>query len=280
MDRNSRCKHAISGSVSISKPSHRQWGRPFVYKHDSKQEVFFPDKSYNFEPFELVEKTYFPTKTLNGISIDSAIYQLRTFSIATNQYLSLPIFIFSKKDSTQIFSEKDSIHVKMVIKEVPKIVKLDDKPFLIPMKIRVNLIFLFLQIAVRIIAIFIWWLLFGKIVWSQLKIFTNYRRHVEFKNSFRKNTKVISKINVEKAVSIWKKYMGRLQKRSLESLTTPEIMENIPSQSLEDALKEIDKYIYGNAVSTNLVNAFDTLVTIADTYYLIRKREITTTKKP
>lgn len=252
----------------------------FVYKHDSKQEVFFPDKSYNFAPFELVEKTYFPTKTIKGISTDSAIYKLRTFSIDTLQFLSLPVYIFTKKDSAQIFSKKDTLFVNLGIKTIPKMVKLSDKPFLIPMKIRVNLVFLFLQIATIIIAIFIWWLLFGKIVWAQLKIFTNYRRHIDFKNSFRKNTKTVSKINIENAVNIWKKYMGRLQKRSFVSLTTPEILENIPSQSLEDALKEIDKYIYGNAVTTNLSSAFDTLLNIADTYYSVRKREIITSKKP
>lgn len=250
-----------------------------VYKHSSKQEVFFPDKSYNYEPFELVNKTYFPTNTKNGISIDTAIYQLRTFNISKTQALSLPIYLLKNGDSTLIFSEKDSVYLINEIKGNLAKLKLKDKATLLPMKMKVNIAYIFLQLVIASIAIFIWWLIFGKTVLAQIKLFRIYRRHSEFKSNLNKFTKVNSKTNIEKGLLLWKKYMSRLQKMPFNTMTTPEIFENIPNENLEEALKEVDKSIYGNSVSPNLNNSFLVLENIANQYYQLKKKEIISTKK-
>ena len=72
-------------------------GVPFTYtlvhRHAAKLEVILPGTNYNFSPFELVRKDFYPTYTQNGISIDSAVYTLRTFDTKAIQSIALPVFV-------------------------------------------------------------------------------------------------------------------------------------------------------------------------------------------
>ena len=43
-----------------------------VHRHPVAQEVVLPSEQYDFAPFELVRKSFFPTSTKAGISTDSA----------------------------------------------------------------------------------------------------------------------------------------------------------------------------------------------------------------
>lgn len=244
-----------------------------VYRHDSKQEVFFPDKAFNYQPFELVEKLYFPTKTKNGISLDSALYKLRTFSIDSIQSIALPIFVYTKVDSLSIFCEKESIIRIQEITGLTNNLKLKENSRLLPMKTKINTVYLFLQISLIIIISIIWWIIFGKTVTAQFGIIGLYRKHLEFKNNINKLAKTTNKVNLENTLIIWKKYMGQLQKKPFNTMTTPEILENIPDENLATALHEIDKSIYGNIVSNQITIAFETLIELAEFYYNLRKKD-------
>jgi hypothetical protein len=248
-------------------------------KHNSAQEVFFADKSHNYSPFELVDKTYFPTQTINGVSTDSAIYQLRTFSIDKNQKLSIPIFFMKNTDSVLVFSNTDSVKMIDEIGKNNIDNKLYEKATLLPMKQKVNLLYLFFKIAVLVLSGTIWWLFFGKIVKSQLRILSLYQGHLEFKNSFNRLTKSSNKANIEKSLLLWKKYIGKLQQSTFQNMTTPEIIKNIPSESLSEALKEIDKSIYGSNISEKVTESFEVLKILADKNYNQRKKEFLVFKK-
>jgi hypothetical protein len=250
-----------------------------VFRHNSKQEVFFTDKGYNYAPFELVEKVYFPTETNNGISIDSAIYQLRTFNIEKNQSISIPIYIKVKKDSILNFPVKDSVNIIEEIKGSLTQLSLKEKATLIPMKYKINIIDLFLKIGIFIIVVTIWWLLFGKTIKSHLKILNIYRSHNEFKSIFKKHTKTLNKTSLENALITWKKYMESLHNKSFLTMTTPEIIDTIPNDNLSEALSDIDKSIYGNNVSEKINNSFETLIGVAEHFYNLRKKEFVLTNK-
>src|SRR5690606_12014610 len=75
-----------------------------VYKHHGDKEVFFPDGSWQFQPFEFIEKNIFPTVTLDSVSTDSAVYLLQTFSTQSHLSLRLPVFLKSGDDSTLVWS--------------------------------------------------------------------------------------------------------------------------------------------------------------------------------
>jgi hypothetical protein len=244
-----------------------------VFKHQANQEVFFTDKSYNYQPFEFVDKFYFPTETKAGISTDSAVFQLRTFNIKPVQYISIPIYLLGKNDSISLFSERDSVFLVSEIKGNIANLTLKDNAKLIPMKVKVNLFQLFLQIGTIVLIAVLWWLIFGNIVKSQLKIFSIYRSHNEFKKTFNRYTNTVSKANLVKALTHWKRYMGKLQKKSFKTMTTPEIINEMPDENLADALKEIDKSIYGNEISEKIKKALETLSNLSDKQYMQNKLE-------
>jgi hypothetical protein len=251
----------------------------FSYKHRANQEIFFVDKAFDYQPFELVEKVYFPTQTTNGISLDSAVYKLRTFKIDTFQKLKLPVFILSQQDSLKLYSNADSIFLIHEIKANPEFLNLKTSDGLLPMKKNIDLYQIFGQLLLFGLFLGGWWLIFRKSIISQIKNFRLAQSHREFTANFTKLTKTTTKTNLEKAISQWKKYIGKLEKKSFATMTSPEILENIPDESLETALKEIDKSIYGNSISENIQEALYTLSALANKSFLRRKNEIVIQKK-
>jgi hypothetical protein len=251
-----------------------------VYKHDAKQEVFFTDKTFNYEPFKLVDKVYFPTETKNGISKDSAVYLLRTFSIEPIQYISLPIFLKKGIDSSIVYSAKDSITLKTQIGGNFEKLQLKDKAELVQMKSKVDIFKLFLQLGLISFFTFLWWLVFGNTIKSQINVFSAYRSHNEFEKQFNKYTNTINKANLVKALDHWKKYMGKLYQKSFKTMTTPEIINEIPNENLEEALREIDKSIYGTVISDKIQDAFGTLKDLSNEKYKLKKKSFSLIKKP
>lgn len=237
-----------------------------VYRHLAKNEVFFPGKNYNFAPFELVDKIYFPSKTKNSITLDSAVYQLRTFNLEKTQKLKLPIYLAQNKDSLLVYSNMDSISINLLRKK-NQIGSLKFTQKIIPFKSKSNLIEIFLTIVAILVTTGIWWTIFGKTVKSQINLFSIFRIHSEFKSNFLRTTKTINKVNAIKALNLWKNYMGKLLRKSLTSMTTTEIIENMPDYNQDDALREIDKYIYGTDSSENVKKAINKLLQIAELQY-------------
>ena len=242
-----------------------------VFRHLDKNEVFFQGKNYNFAPFELVDKIYFPSKTTNNITLDSAVYQLRTFSLEKTQNLKLPIYLAKQKDSVLFYSNIDSIKINL-IKDMGQPVSLKYFQKVLPFKSKSNFIEIFLTLAVIFTTAGAWWIIFGKTVRSQINLFTIFRLHTEFKSSFLRSSKTLSKPNAIKALNLWKNYMGKLLGKSLTSMTTTEIIENMPDYNHDNALREIDKFIYGTDSSDNVKKAINKLLQIAEIQYNITKK--------
>ena len=67
-------------------------------RYKSDLTVLFPDSTFQFTPFEFQNKVYFPTRTEQGISHDSAVYYLTTFEVDRVQYLDLPLYVILPQD--------------------------------------------------------------------------------------------------------------------------------------------------------------------------------------
>jgi uncharacterized protein YjgD (DUF1641 family) len=245
-----------------------------VINHKAADEVFFPDADYNYKPFEFVDKNYFPTKTQGGVSKDSAVYWLRTFSVDTLLNLSLPIYVYKNKDSLVLNSNFDTIRRLNEISGGISKKKILDVLYLLPMKTKANLLVLAFQLILASMVAFLWWVVFGKTVIAQFKLLAVYRNHVEFIKNFNRLTSVLNKQNLVKAMAQWKQYIGKLQQKSFTTMTTTEIINNLPQQNLPAALREIDQSIYGNEISKNLPSSISVLREMAELAYIIKKKEI------
>jgi hypothetical protein len=262
----------IEDSIQIGKPVNFA----LIYSHNQKSDLVFPDSSYNFSPFKLVNISYFPTKTIENNSLDSVIYSLISFETDSILRLSLPIsFLNSKK---KLFSNRDSIKLKSSIysnnyKTLPL------KPSIYFYQVPLDFNFpklLYYFIIILFISILIF-LLFGSTILKQIKTLIYYRKNKEFVLSFKKQSKKINNTSsINNRLVIWKNHMEWLMKIPFSSMTTKEISQTLKNERLEDALKEFDTAIYGGQISDHIPFASNILLEIASETY---KKEIKKYKK-
>ena len=254
-------------------------GRPIdyalSYHHNPSAEVFFPDTTYNFYPFEIIRRNIFQTLTTNGVSIDSVIYTLVTFEITKNQKLGLPIYVLSKRDCTMVYSLTDSVFLKEMIKTSVDSLQLKTDTKLLVLSQQVNYPKILTYILGILGVVLIIYALFGRFIRKQYTLFLFSRRHVDFLANYKKFTRsTLDDVTIGKTLVLWKKHLEWLEKRPYTSYTTKEIVSRLPSARLEDALREVDSAIYGGILSTQMPSAMNTLLDKATELYKNRREEL------
>jgi len=254
-------------------------GRPIdyalSYHHNPSAEVFFPDTTYNFYPFEIIRKNIFQTSTTNGVSIDSVIYTLVTFEITKNQKLGLPIYVLSKRDCTMVYSLTDSVFLKEMIKTSVDSLQLKTDTKLLLLSQQVNYPKIMTYILGILGVVLIIYALFGRFIRKQYTLFLFSRRHVDFLANYKKFTRsTLDDVTIGKALVLWKKHLEWLEKRPYTSYTTKEIVSRLPSARLEDDLREVDSAIYGGILSTQMPSAMNILLDKATELYKNRREEL------
>ncbi len=258
-------------------------GKPFFYslsyRHDPAQEVFFPDTTFNFSPFQVLGQEYFITQTDERGSLDSTVYKLISFEVTPIQLLSLPVFVMNNSDCTAVYTAPDTVLLRLL----PEVVKNDSLALqaetkVLPLRRQFNYsVFLGVVAAVTGISLLIYWL-FGRSINRQWQMFQLQRRHREFVRTFNRLNRNARERNsvsdAEKAVIVWKKYLERVEEKPFATYTTREILDNIPDEPLADALKDIDGTIYGQVRSKNMDVSLQVLRTVALRSYRRRRREI------
>jgi hypothetical protein len=251
------------------------------YRHDSNKDVFFPDSTYNFAPFELVDRKYFPTVTNELGSLDSVVYTLISFDVMPTQQLSLPVYVRAKQDCTRIFAPMDYVVLQSIIKPNVAIdtMQLKKDTRLVPIAQQVNfpLIFLIILGVLVIIGIVFWF--FGEPIRRQVRLFNFKRRYDDFQKLFQRlsrgtddNKKRLE--NIEKAIVLWKKYLERLENKPFTTFTTKEILDNLKDNRLADALREIDATVYGGVYSKKTIASLQILQELAEGLYRERREEM------
>jgi hypothetical protein len=250
------------------------------YRHPSKEEVFFPDSTFDFTPFGFRGQNVFHTRTDTSGSLDSSVYQLVSFEVSPQIKIALPVYIWNGRDCTAVYPATDSCFVALLVDRadldsVSLVYDLQD----LPLEDRVNYFsFMLAFILVATSAFFVNWL-FGASIRRQWNVFRLQRRHREFTKNFNRhflNAKNKGSIkDVEKALILWKNYLERLENKPFTTFTTREISDNISDESLSEALRETDKIIYGfSSQPGNIGNSLLTLNNVAQTLYFDKKRAI------
>lgn len=241
-------------------------------KHPRAQTVIFPDTAYNYAPFELVDKTYFPTRTDASGSLDSVIYHLVTFKIDSVQRLRLPVYLVQGKDCTAVSAAYDSVRLQYLILTAPD--KLSPKisaPYR-PVQAYADYS-IFLQIlGIAGILSFLLFVVFGKRLRRELRLFRMGREHASFSYTFERISRQLgqehSSNSVENAVILWKRYMESLEDKPFSTYTTKEIVELFPSEQLAEALQQTDRIIYGQNTSAASVSFAGVLASVAHRTYV------------
>ena len=150
-------------SIKIGEPIHLI----SVLSYDKKLEIVQPDSSYNFNPFEYIDKFIYPSKIYNGKIFDSTIYYLRTFNIDSVQKINLNSFIINK-DCLEISSSYDSVFLINQVKNLSDKVINNTSHSIISYIFNTNKYIL--SAVIFLIVILILFLIFRKKIITYLKI--------------------------------------------------------------------------------------------------------------
>ncbi|CAM3597154.1 hypothetical protein POKO110462_11220 [Pontibacter korlensis] len=222
-----------------------------VHRHPDSMEVVLPSAKFNFAPFELVQNNYFPTKTKDGLSTDSAVYTLRTFETDAVQQLSLPVYILRDQDTLHLYAPTRAVHLQQMVQSVqePLIVRADTT--LLPVEERFNWPVMLLWLVTVVAFVGLIWLVFGQSIRRRYKLYRLRKDHIYYTSRFNSHKDRFQKSGVqsslEKAVSLWKNYLTKLERSAINSFTTKEIVEFYnDDEEVNTALRICDKAIYGN----------------------------------
>lgn len=225
-----------------------------VHRHPEKLEVILPGTNYNFSPFELVRKDFFATKTKNGISTDSAVYTLRTFDTKAVQSLALPVFVLQGKDTIRVNSDSSRVILQELVTRVNEPLNFRSETKLVPVEERFDWPVLLLWISFISLVSSLVWLIFGQTIKTKYKLYRLRKDHLYFASRYNAHIDRFVKTGVsqsmEKAVSLWKNYLTKLERSAINSFTTKEIVEFYnDNEEVNNALRHCDKAIYGNLIT-------------------------------
>lgn len=217
-------------------------------------QVLFPDSTYAFAPFESSGKRYFPTQTRGATSKDSVVYYLSTFELDSIQTLRLPVFIVQPADCLAVYSPTDSIRLRFRVTMALDSIAVEKLPLKANTAYqRVRQLFnypiVLIGLAVLVILALATWLLFGKQIRRYFRLRRLQRNYRTFLARFgeavdRMGTTATSTI-AEEALWVWKKYMEDLEEYPFTKSTSREIVRKYSNQELAQALRTIDRGIYG-----------------------------------
>ena len=234
-------------------------------RHDPSEELLFPDSSFNYFPFEFVEKSYFPTKTIGTESLDSVVYTLRTFEDTSVYVLSLPIYLFKEKDTLRVFSNQDSVVFEPFIKVSSDTLKLISNTNLLPLQTDFNYIISLIVIVSFLVLLLLVYLLFGKRLLQQWKRYRSRIAHKQFITTFDSLVQAqdLSVEKIERALSLWKKYIQVLADKPYTTFTSSEIATQLKREGLKKNLQSIDAAIYGGRSKAMASEDFEVLRRVA-----------------
>lgn len=251
-------------------------GEPVPYylalSYPQDLDVVFPDSLYNFAPFELDHKEYYPTKTINGISYDSAVYYLSTFEVDTVQYLALPVFQVTGGDSIPLKVAVDTVILKQVVKEIPDSVAVEAMPLrentnYINVPLQFNYPYLILGVSVLLIAFIVVYVLLGNRIRRRWQLYRLEKKHRKFQHQFEsllQEKQEPARKHAEEVILFWKRYLEKLEDWPYTRSTSRDLVRTGHGQELQPSLAEIDRIIYGNREVPFRATDFEPLKAYAD----------------
>jgi hypothetical protein len=251
-------------------------------QYPSNLNILFPDSTYDYKPFEFEKKQYYPTHTTDSISYDSAVYYLTTFEVDAVQYLALPVFVVSEKDSVIVTANTDSILLSQLVHHVPDSLSADKLPLKMNTAYqKVNYLFNYPVViiiigSVLIVALIVI-LVFGKRIAKYFRIKKLMKNHRQFSETYAAHLNLLRSAftpgMTETTLATWKAYLEQLDPQPFTKLTTREILSVEKDEHLGINLHQVDRMIYGNDTS-GAIDPLERLGDYANKKYLTKLEEV------
>jgi hypothetical protein len=275
------CLLGISGSTLLAQELKPQGsfdadtlkvGEPITYtlsfRYPKNLEVVFPGEDDSYAPFEYLNRTFAPTTSDSIYSYDSVAYELTTFELDSIQSLALPVYVVNtnregEADSTAIYAAIDSVILDRVIEELPDSVDLKVNQAYRDVPLEFNYPYLLVGIAAFLLLVALVYVLFGKKIRQQWRLYQLKKGQKAFQEQFGKSLEALrkspNKRRSEDTLIVWKQYMERLDRLPYTKLTTREIVKLQGGEAVQHDLRAIDRGIYGKSSNGELIRHFEHL---------------------
>ena len=262
-------------------------GQPLDYElrylHDPAEEVVFPDSLAGFGSFEYAGRSYSPTTTRQGRSLDRAVYHLRTFSLAPVQTLTLPVAVLSGADTLTLRPAPAAVHVLLsapaaALAPGAAPPALRAATALVPVPPLFNYPYWLAGTAALLLGLAGSAALFRRGLRRRYDAYKRRKNHRYFLAQFARHAERFtlsqSAANVERAVALWKNYLAGLENNALNSFTTREIVDYFGhDDDVRRGLATTDQVIYGNGLpdddGVEIERAFQRLRVFAEHRYAV-----------
>jgi len=223
------------------------------YRHAPAQEVIFPDSTADFAPFEFVGKTYRPTRTRHGRSLDQTIYHLRTFALDSVQRLRLAITVLQGRDTLTIPAPAAAVRLARTAPapagNAPPALR--QNTALVPVRPEFNYPYWLAATVVLGLVALGFTLGFGRRLRRRYQRYKLRKNHAYFLAQYARHVERFtlsrSLSNMERAITLWKNYLSTLENNTINSLTTREVVAHYQNDAdVSMSLRIADRVIYGN----------------------------------
>ncbi|WP_268036637.1 hypothetical protein [Algoriphagus sp. PAP.12] len=239
-------------------------------QYPQEKQLIFPDSTFDFTPFELLEKKSFTSYTRDGVTEDSVIYFISNFELDPSSYLTLPVYELSRYDSITYFPLEAELKLKLELDSIP------EQPIFQENNVYQSIEKKWNWILVGGIAVVIL-LILGAFYWmfaDQIKkIFTEQgikRRWGRFQKRWAQATAELEKENsmeaADELLGLWKGYIESITNLPVKEWTSSEIGEKLGDMKIFSSLRAIEMIIYAGKKS-EIKEATDYLLQVAKEKY-------------
>ena len=261
----------LTDSLRIGEPV------PFAIsvRYPSDKFILLPDSTGDFGRFEYRYRRWFPTKTRNGISTDSAIYWVASFELDSLQLLELSAVELAGGDSIRHPSGPGSIFLSRTADDLPPTIQPKD----LPLKSDTgywDVLFLFnyplwsIAGGIFLVALASCWIIFGAAIrryFLRRKLTAGFGAFNAHFASLLDTLKHRSEPETAEALlGVWKAYMEQLENKPYRKLTSREIHTMIGQERVTASLAVADRLIYGG-IRPSSFDAFHELRSFSEDRY-------------
>lgn len=220
--------------------------------HQKDELLYFPDTSDDFGNVELHHSRWFPTEVIgDSVLYDSAHYVVQGFTIDAFFTLSLPVY-WEKELGQRIpyFADLDSVLRKNIIDTLPAQPAVNAQKEFLPLAAEFNYPFVVGIVVLIMVMLLLLALAFGKRLLGAIVYIRLAWQHRSFE---RKWQQLLEKIKeepessvMESMISVWKGYAERLTGKPYRAWSSRELADHFRDGTMTRALKEVDRWVYGN----------------------------------
>lgn len=240
-------------------------------KYGKGQNIIFPDSTFDFSPFVLLEKKTFISSSNEEYTLDSAIYFVSNFSLDPLVDFSIPVFEVFKYDSLIYKPLESSLALKLTIDQIPDELAFRDNNVYQPIETSFNYPLMIALILVLALVGLVVFFFFGKQISRKWQIWLEKRKYKRFEQRWRKAeasfTAEPSMEHADELLGLWKTYMEHLKARPFREWTTTEISTFLENKEIIKDFREIEMIIYAGKSGKDLPQACQNLWNICSQSY-------------